>query len=240
MSISRSNSGSGTRGCGGRKAGGVYLCCGLSTQGLSIEHFLIDPVSKLALEPFRAPILLDDTQIEGLKHAVIWVGVEHYRSPMDFIQEVVSKGVSRRIPRNFNFSALTPGMSRMILVHPKAYTEQIVKPHVCPKGLLPEHGATIPCLGAHYRFVQALGSLVTAATGAEKILSVTIGDMTYEVPADQREAPTDLSPGAFLQVPITHVEYQSHGPTDTGPREIRTVDHLGWDTRIIDDPEVWG
>lgn len=73
------------RGCGSRKAGGVYLCTGLAEHGLPIESFFIDPVKAMAVECFRAPTLIDDPFVEGLKHIAVWIGAEHYPSPADYL-----------------------------------------------------------------------------------------------------------------------------------------------------------
>jgi hypothetical protein len=140
------------RGCGSRKAGGVYLETGLVAGGSPIEAFLYDPpllnVEKGWLLPHRTPILFEHG---GIWHVVIWVGEEYYPSPWDYIEEVRVAGSSRRVPATFDFGKLGPG-SRQYFVHAGASVQ--VLPEVssavwdpcfppmdthCPKGRLEGH-----------------------------------------------------------------------------------------------------
>lgn len=226
-----SQSGSGSRGCGSRQKGGVYLCTHLSPFGSPLEDFLVDPVLPFAGEPFRAPILIADPEDIRVQHAVIWVGAQFYPSPVDFIEEVRRKGASRRVPSGFSFSALTPGKSRMIFVHPKAYTQACVLPDRCPKAI-PNHGTDAPCLGAHWHLAQALGSAVHGDRGR-------IGDMTYPLPTQwgPDAVPDDLSPGMFLVLPINAVEYEARDRTDTVPESLQSAESVGFPVTIIDREE---
>lgn len=222
-----SESGSGARGCGSRKKGGVYLCTKLSPFGSPLEDFLVDPVQPFAGEPFRAPILVQDPKEPDVVHAVIWVGTQFYASPVDFIEEARRKGASRRVPSNFHFGALTPGKSRMLFIHGKAHTATLAKPDRCPKDI-PHHGDEEACLGAHWHYLQGLGSTI-----AESGLSATVGDVQYSIP-EQRDAPTDLSPGIFLALPINAIEYEAMDNNDTGPQAIFEAESIGFPVFVID------
>jgi len=109
------------RGCGSRKDGGVYLCVAQSPLGLPIEDFILDPVKPWGGHPFRQPMLAERKLKSGsCMDAVIWVGAEFYPFVPDFIEEARIHGISKRVSTGFSFSKLTPGKSRVILIHPKA------------------------------------------------------------------------------------------------------------------------
>ncbi len=223
--ITHGTSTGGSRGCGSRKPGGVYLCTALSEDGSPIEDFLVDPVRPFHGEPFRAPILWNDISNPELFHAVIWVGAEFYPSLVDFVEEVKAKGASRRIPSNFDFSKLTPGASRMIFIHPKAFTTTAHLPaNGCPKHY-PLHGLNEPCIGAHWDYVQGLGGSVSGRTA-------TLGDLQYAVPPQEDIMPL-LTPGFFMALPITHVEYEAMNDGDTGPETIHQASDLGFEVSIL-------
>lgn len=117
------------RGCGSRVAGGIYLETGLSKHGRPIEDFLIDPPTRLNADT-RARMGITQVGVTPLPrqledgttvvHVVDWVGAEYYPCVTDFVEEVRRFGLSRRVPRNFDFSLLTP-QSRILLLHSRAW-----------------------------------------------------------------------------------------------------------------------
>ena len=109
------------RGCGRRQRGGLYACTGVSVFGRPMADFLIDPPKPWPYGPFRSPMLLEGK--DGVLNVVDWVGEEHYPFAPDFAEEVGRAGVSRRLPRDFPVERLTPGKSRIVLVHAKALPE---------------------------------------------------------------------------------------------------------------------
>ncbi|MGB3203637.1 MAG: hypothetical protein WBB28_01475 [Crinalium sp.] len=116
------------RGCGRRKAGGVYLECQLSPYGLPIEHFIVDP-PHLIEEAWRLSAkgvrLIERPRGNSSVHHVIdWVGAQYYPNVADFIEEVKRLGLSRRVPKNLDFSKLSSA-SRLLLVHHKAWIDGI-------------------------------------------------------------------------------------------------------------------
>lgn len=186
---------------------------------------MVDPVRPFHGEPFRAPILWNDISNPELFHAVIWVGAEFYPSLVDFVEEVKAKGASRRIPSNFDFSKLTPGASRMIFIHPKAFTTTAHLPaNGCPKRY-PLHGLNEPCIGAHWDYVEGLGGNISGRTA-------TLGDLQYAVPPQEDIVPP-LTPGFFMALPITHVEYEAMNDGDTGPETIHQASDLGFEVSIL-------
>ena len=67
------------RGCGKRKAGGVYVMSELGPDGVPLEAVMIDPPVPYDGGPFRAPQLV---RKDGVAHLVFWVGAEFYEYPM--------------------------------------------------------------------------------------------------------------------------------------------------------------
>jgi len=244
MSLTRLSRAPITRGCGSRTAGGIYACCGLSSDGLPIEHFLIDPVRPLAVGCFRAPILLEDPDCPEIKHLAIWVGAEFYASPWDFIEETRRLGASRRIPGEFDFSQLAPGLSRMVLVHPRAAIARIDAPDACPKDAIETagHGTAVPCLGALRHYVAPLGSNRIESLDVEGQLAIAVGAVSYFVPARQIDGVvlSELSPAAFMQLPITHFEYQAKGNEDSGPPEFaERCERSGFQGVVVDETSAF-
>jgi hypothetical protein len=123
------------RGCGERVAGGVYSECGLSPNGRPLEDFLIDspvPVPpSLPITPMGVQLI----EREGAWHILDWVGSEHYPNVADFVEEVRRFGMSRRLPKNLDWSKLTPA-SRHLLVHARAHVSKCTEyaEWTCPKG----------------------------------------------------------------------------------------------------------
>lgn len=113
----------GKRGCGVREPGGIYAELGLDEEGRPVEDFLIDP-------PIPVKTFCDDypfkvsaqgiTNLPGTSMFFDWVGLTHYPNVMDFIHEIKTMGLSRRIPKTFDFSLLDEE-ARLVLVHPRAY-----------------------------------------------------------------------------------------------------------------------
>lgn len=231
MPIYDGTSTGGTRGCGSRVKGGIYLCTGLSEHGSPLEAFLIDPVVPFDAAPgesFRTPILRENPYIPGVFDAYVWVGESFYPSLVDYVEETRQKGVSRRISPLLDLSKLTPGKSRMIFIHPKAYTEHLNLPaNGCPKAI-EEHGKDEPCIGAHWHYAKSLGSLMTGDQTA------SIGDVTYSLP-EQQDAPEDCRPGLFLALPITHIEFEDNG--EALPKSVTEASEAGYDVLVMHDPQ---
>ncbi len=116
------------RGCGSRKEGGLYLEVETSKHGIPVEYFMLDPaIEWKGKVPLRAPMLVDGSEGE-VKHVVLGVGKNHYPTVPDFVEEGRAQGFSKRIPRNFDLTALTAGKSRLVLMHPRAIPYY---PHYC-------------------------------------------------------------------------------------------------------------
>lgn len=123
------------RGCGTRVEGGIYAECGLSETGAPLERFLFDPVVPVPAD-LTIPIQGVGTMTNGeTTHVVDRVGVAFYPNASDFIEEVRRFGLSRRIPKSFDFSRLSEG-SRILIVHPRglvdAWPEFVSGRWLCP------------------------------------------------------------------------------------------------------------
>lgn len=225
--LSKTSSG-GSRGCGSRVQGGIYLCTGFSEQGSPLEAFLIDPVVLFDSAPgesYRTPILRENPYMAGVMDAYVWVGESFYPSLVDFVEEARCKGASRRVSPLLDLSQLTPGKSRMIFIHPKAYTETLKVPtQGCPKAI-ENHGQDTPCIGAHWHYAESLGS-VTDHSG-----NAVIGDVRYTLP-EQVPAPDDCRPGLFMALPITHIEFENDG--NPLPKTVRKASDAGFDVFVMD------
>lgn len=228
MPISHQSSTGGSRGCGSRVKGGIYLCTGLSEHGSPLEAFLIDPVVPFDSAPgesFRTPILRENPYMTDVVDAYVWVGESFYPSLVDYVEETRCKGASRRVSPLLDLSKLTPGKSRMIFIHPKAYTESLMVPtQGCPKNL-EKHGTEIPCIGAHWHYAAALGSTT------DPLGMGVIGDLSYALP-EQVEAPADCRPGLFLALPITHIEFENDD--NPLPQSVVKASDAGFDVVVMD------
>ncbi len=129
----------GERGCGdARQEGGVYIEVGMSPSGMPLEHFLIDSPWKLP-EGWGANELANKATLQqdatGVWHIIIWVGANFYPYAPDYIEETRHMGVSRHIPRNFEFEKISRDTT-LIFVHSKAYITNwlsLTPPTLCRK-----------------------------------------------------------------------------------------------------------
>lgn len=121
------------RGCKTRVRGGVYGECGMGAGGKPVEHFLIDPPhpidndegKRLGVINPRGKVFSLGVKLiehEGVWHVLDVIGSNHYPNVADFIEEARRFGVSRRFPKNLDFSKLTTE-SRMLLAHRRAWVD---------------------------------------------------------------------------------------------------------------------
>lgn len=111
------------RACGYRELGALYVEVGMSVDGKPLEHFLIDEpwiVPEGLPIPDRGVVLLN---IGGIYHIVDRVGENNYPNVADILEEGRAYGFSRKIQRTLDLSVLTPGQSKLLLVHDKGYIE---------------------------------------------------------------------------------------------------------------------
>ena len=107
--------GEGRRGCGYRIPHALYLTVSTSPDGEPLEHFVIDPPIPYKHKFTRSPRFVWNEKTNAFD-IVMWVGEKFYPMPWDFLEEARWIGISKRIPKNIDFSKIT-SRSRLILVH---------------------------------------------------------------------------------------------------------------------------
>lgn len=202
-----------SRGCGDRKEGGLYLVCELSPYGMPVEHFLIDPAVPWNGPGLRSPLIQKDA--EGVNHLIMSVGHTYYPYVSDFVEEVRVMGISKRIPRTFDLSVLSPS-SKLLLVHPMgvqqfSYCWSRAGYPVCPKEKIRER---VPkghkCLGdlwglglcRSYKKIHE----VSAVDGSPYYREARTPSCTYRDyrPLYPLDDPLDgYSMGIFMRAPIS-------------------------------------
>ncbi len=211
------------RGCGTRKAGGLYSCTKLSPHGLSIEHFIIDPPIPYEGERFRAPQIIEKN---GVPHLLLWVGETYYGSPADFIEEVRTFGASKRIPVKFPIEKLTEA-SMMFFVHPKAIIENwaaLPLPEYCPKQKAEHFSNEEYCIGHTYQVPKDQPS------------TKKVGDAEYVVYPCVMPRELRHRPGIFLRLPITNFEYvvgKDRQPVD--PAVAKKIGHTQVPIMVVEE-----
>jgi hypothetical protein len=140
------------RGCGERVSDGLYLVCRTGSKGIPFDNFLIcspvawqGSISEIVnkVVPWPRKVMNRDGELETVilngkpvYDVLIWVGAEHYNYAPLFIEEGRRLGFSRRVPKTFDFSKLTPGISNMVFVHPRALVsnwQDYLAPEYCPR-----------------------------------------------------------------------------------------------------------
>ena len=114
------------RGCGkARDAGGSYWETASSPNGQPIEFWLSDPPVKIdTIALGIAPQGMKLLEVDGVYHAIDWVGAMHYPNVTDFIEEARRYGVSRRCELSQEDYALLSKDSKLICIHSAAYLEE--------------------------------------------------------------------------------------------------------------------
>ncbi len=121
------------RGCGTRKAGGVYIEVGTTVGlGKQLEAFLCDPPVPMTTD---CKVGVELIERNGVVHILDWVGAKHYPNCADFLEEGRVLGFSRLISKNLDLSRLT-AESRILIVH--------------ARGLVTNHGALRPHMPEPY------------------------------------------------------------------------------------------
>lgn len=175
------------RGCGERTPGGLYVECGVSNaqDGLPIEAFLLDPPLPV---PEGADLVNKATvwqhPVTGINHLMLWIGATHYPYLPDFLEEARRYGISRKLPGTFDMSQLTPGQSRMILVHPYCRNlkwAEMTLPRYCHKHILTHMAPEV--------------AVVLAAGGAETVKNAPGNVKALLAPRDPAEAAVQHNTG---------------------------------------------
>lgn len=247
--------GRGVRGCGSRDAGAAYLCCGLSVSGLRVEAFVVDPVILWPGNFQRGVKIMPRGKGSPINDALIFVGKQFYRSVWDFVEEVRILGVSRKISPTFPFEKLTPGESRMIFIHSRAWPrfryrlDRNVPLFLCKRDSRKESGMTPgyhlngePCAMAlrDLAYYTSKVSIFDGKLTDRTEFRVTYPSFSYRgvVPAHPllADAPTadkdqqNFLPGIFMAVPITHVEWKDR----SDPKVEKRAQQAGFESVVLD------
>jgi hypothetical protein len=215
------------RGCGERKKGGIYFCCGVSSgNGLPIEKFILDPAIKWPLKFQRGikAIKREYDNPNSIVDLIVFVGKQFYKSPWDFIEETRRFGASRRISSEVAASILkqlTPYKSRMVFVHSKAIPdfdyELSYKPLTCNKKKSPTFGYHIN--GDKCTFsLKSLSSVIHNKKGkADDWFKIELPSLSYrgvylKIPTKYNNLAWE--PGLFLALPLTHIEFCQKANTE--------------------------
>jgi len=113
--------GGGRRGCGYRIPHALYLTVATSVFSKPLEHFVIDPPIPYKHKFTRSPRFVWNNKTKAFD-IVMWVGEKYYPMPWDFLEEARHIGISKRIPKNIDFSKIS-SKSRLILVHKNVIPE---------------------------------------------------------------------------------------------------------------------
>jgi len=226
------------RGCGVREQGGIYVCADVSTFGEPIYYFLVDAVLEWrGARVLRSPMVIEDRK--GINHLVLGVGVEFYPFVSDFVEEAKFMGVSKRVPRNFDFSVLTPLKSRLLLVHRKAIPtfRYEVEHSWCPKSLFKGDQGVHRCVGD----LWALSSLEYVKEKHELIgetkdgyVKVKTPSVEYRVSKAYANGKPTYKMGIFLCIPKFHFEYVNK--KGKAPKELkRKIEKAGFRLEVCSD-----
>jgi hypothetical protein len=145
----------------------------------------IDPVT-FGLSPIGVKVIERD----GIVHLMDWVGEEHYPTPAAFLDEAATMGISRRLPGTTIATRLSPGESRLLLVHKHAWMAEEVRQHT----LLNE-----PWYCPHHDVDHEAGAC------DEGVCSGAWWHSGYARLSNTR-------PGIFLSVPITGIDVIAGNP----------------------------
>jgi len=228
--------------CGGKRAcgergvnGGLYACCPVAATGIPLEEFVLDPARPFDGTPFRAPMFAE--RADGYYDLVIWVGEGPYPFVPDVLEEGRSRGFSRKVPPEGPYDLLTPFVSQMLLVHPKAITTptpELPESPWCGPGKEAHGDANTPCT-FHLWPLSALrsckGHEVTALQAgvmdSGRLMEIVTPSVAYSVryPEEYEGAVFEYRPGAVAALPLSHFEYINK-ESDEVPVKIAEKVHL--------------
>lgn len=111
------------RGCGSRERGGLYFETHVGRDGTPFHKFVICPPIPIDADaagiPHRGVSLIERQDGSGVVDIWDRVGVDSYPNVADVIEETRLHGLSRRAPRNMDYSRLDR-RSQIILLHDRA------------------------------------------------------------------------------------------------------------------------
>lgn len=215
------------RGCGMRKAGGIYAVTALAEDGIPLEEFLMDPPVRIdpttiGLSP-RGAMPVRSPQEAGVVHVVDWVGEMFYPNVADFIEEVAHLGMSRRLPKSFEFHRLTR-KSQHILVHRKAWINRRAE-YVedwqddesfflsrCPRANRADlghpdgrSGADGMCVSFYWQDIEPAGNVKRLKLSSRAVV-VEQPEFSYKAAEQPEGHVPEYYPAIFASLPINRLE----------------------------------
>lgn len=140
------------RECGVRYENAVYWELDFGPSGCPVEDFFFDPPRRVPPDVLESipHIGVHWVQRNGVWHLVDRVGLKYYPNPSDVFEETARLGLSRRLPKNLDFSRLTRE-SRLLLVHDRGWIENWDQwpdpPYVCPNHRHTPARDSLCCMG---------------------------------------------------------------------------------------------
>jgi len=135
--IGLTQSPAGGRGCGSRRAGGVYACTATSADGLPWYKFLYDPPIPFTGDRFRGIQPAPAEMAQGLPDEyapfIDMVGKDAYPTVPAFVEEGRRYGFSRYVRETFDFSQLAGRQPALLFIHWRAIT--VWEHGTCVRGL---------------------------------------------------------------------------------------------------------
>jgi hypothetical protein len=233
------------RGCGHRVRGGLYLEIGIGPNGTPIEQLLVDhpvpiDVKRLGITPrgvrlvewLTGPLLVD------------WIGSEHYPNVLDFVEEARRFGISRRLPRRFDWAALKGAQlaflhARAAVENPDTYWAHIRKTY-CPTDNAVHVGegyrkAGGPCAGFWWDDVTG-GERVEPENG-QRIVRRTMPSFAYLARSRPADADPIYQPAIFMLAPgVPRIVYVREYPGEGIPSELaRDIAASGLTVEAVDE-----
>lgn len=242
----------GVRGCGTRSAGSTYLCCGQSALGKQIEEFILDPaILWRGAFPKRGGFKIVPDK-RGWNNVAIFIGKTYYKSLWDFVEEARRLGVSRKVTQTFPFDKLTPGKSMMFMVHryciPKfGYQLKRKAPlkHCRQKFDNLAVGEQYAIFAGDNSCTFAHQDLAWLIHNYQRYLNECTDDQDYSPefridmpgwyyeglkPDCPIEGDFEWEAGAFMAVPLTHIEYKDR----SNKRTENAAKKAGFETVVLD------
>lgn len=235
------------RGCGRRKAGGIYLEVGLSANGRPLEEFLMCPPRRVDLGAIGAAAVGQHIiRIGNDTHVLDVVGAKDYRNVADVLEEGRRFGFSRKFSPLFDFKALKPG-SLLLLAHPRGWPVRFRDYHNppdgtafggCRQGLADRPHDLSPCCGCWYDDVQAPPDDIEphpVPAGDERAVIRTMPSFSYEGRRPPEGVETEYAVAIIAALPITRFVVVRDPQDGTHDRALDRLHKAGIDADLVDE-----
>jgi len=223
------------RGCGYRQNNSLYCVVESSPCGMPISYFIIDPpLFWRGACPLRSPMFVKDKT--GIYHIVLGIGKKYYPFVSDYITEASIFGISKKFPRNFDPSPLTPGKSKLILMHPRGIPNFHfrLKRYECPKGIKKVHD----CIGSLWDLSSVKSfKKVHEVTDLDGRAKVTTPSVSYVVdyPLECVEWKSQVYlPALILQ--FSRFKFQYVNKNGFVPKEVeKKITETGFELEVVSE-----